>query len=438
MASDMVVAVGTATVNGHTFFGCNSHGPAGACQTLTLNPGRAFALGEMVQAEHLQLPQARQTYTVLGGQPLNTWGYRLGINEHQLAVGCTSWCSKMPCAEPGLTGTDLVRLALERCRGARQAFDLIVGLLSRHGQGVFSQGGGKGEADHIFVLADATEACVIEAAGSFWASVECNEARAVSDLGLIRQDWHRLAPGLAEHVIGKSWWPDDGSKLDFGASLAVDTTGTDSALRRWGRATLLLEQHNGRIDAAVLRRLLSDHYEGTRAEVDPLAPAGPTPLCRHATRANPSATNASFIAEMTAEADSVPMAWCAFGPPCMSVYLPIFLEGELPEALSRNSAPGSLWWRMQATVNAMREDGAHRARLRSSFAQVQARFDQEAEEFRIEAVALKRNGEQDVLRRQAGLFMQGHVEQLEAEFQRLQVQGPVVESAAAAVGAAVQ
>src|SRR5262249_41192595 len=137
MGCDMVVALGRATGNGPSLFGLNCHRPPREPQTLRLVPGRAFALGETVHTQFLELPQARQTYKVLGSQPLGLWGYQHGVNEHRVALGCAGWRSTLTCPRPGLLGADLVRLALERCRGARQAVDLITDLIERHGQGRF-------------------------------------------------------------------------------------------------------------------------------------------------------------------------------------------------------------------------------------------------------------------------------------------------------------
>jgi dipeptidase len=271
------------------------------------------------------------------------------------------------------------------------------------------------------LLADAGEAYLVEAAGASWAALECHGVRAASDVGLIRQDWQRLSPGLAEQVIAQGWWQDDGSKLDFSGCLSADQAGTHSALRRWGRATLLLEQQHGSIDATVLRRLLSDHYDGTRTEIDPLSPAGPVPLCRHPGK-NSSATSASFIAELMPEG-RLAMAWCAYGPPCAAVYLPIFLDGDLPDTLTSGQIGpnvNSLWWRTHTILKELRTDPDQWARLRTSLALLQERIDQEAEEFCTEAHALKQTGECASLRRQTTLFMQNHAELLEAEFQRIQ------------------
>ena len=422
MACDMVVALGSATSNGQTLFGANNHGFEDACQVLRRSAGRSYALGETIRLQNMELPQARQTFTALGSQPPHTWGFRHGINEFQLTAGCATWNSKLPCIHPGLAGTDLVRLALERCHTARQAFDLIAGLVSKHGQGPTATGLG---TDNIFLLADPREAILVEAAGAAWASIECQQVRAASDVGLIRQDWQRISSGIADQAIAQGWWQYDGTKLDFSGSLGLDPAGRESALRRWGRATLLLEQHNGSIDAGVLRRLLADHYEGTSYEVDPLESAESVPLCRHLGSSS-STTTASFIAELSGDPDQVAIAWCAFGPPCGSVYLPVFLEADLPESLTRGKAapdPMSLWWRTQLLVKRMSGSAGRWADLQKSLGLLQARIDHETDEFRVEAAALKIRGEHEVLRRQASFFMQNHQELLEAEFRRIQVRG---------------
>src|SRR5262249_27227041 len=135
MGCDMVVALGPATVKGCTIFGHNAHHPLDASPRLFHLPGREFAAGEKVRLQHLVLPQVRQTWTILGSQPPGCWGLEHGMNEHQVAAGCATWLSKLAITGPALTGPDLVRLVLERCRSARQGLDLLTDLVTRHGQG---------------------------------------------------------------------------------------------------------------------------------------------------------------------------------------------------------------------------------------------------------------------------------------------------------------
>ncbi len=407
MGSDLVVALGRATVNGQTLLGQNCHGAPGGHPSLLHVPGKAFTPDDAVDTAHVRLPQVRQTFTVLGCRPHGTWGYQFGVNDHQLAVGCGSWDSRLDGGR-GLLGTDLVRLTLERAPGARRGVEVLTDLLARHGQA-----GG----DHTFLLADPAEAFAVEAAGDAWALHRIQEVRAVGDVAVIRQDWDRIAPGLADRAIERGWWPADGSKLDFAGTLAQELTGRGSALRRWGRATLLLEQQNGHIDAAFLRRLLADHYEGTRSEVDPFdALARQRPLCQHAVGGVRPGTTASFVAALSADAGRAPVLWCAPGPPCLNVHLPLFLDGELPAAYAADgpsAVAGSLWRQAQRLAESVAADPGRLDFVRDALARLQARMEQEADEFAPEAAALKQRGALPELSRQAGSLMQHHLERFD-------------------------
>lgn len=420
MGCDMVVAGGPATVGGQTLFGLNFHRPYGECAIWERVPGRPYELGQTVHTTCLDIPQARQTFTVLGCRTQDCWGFQHGLNEHQLAIGCASWQSRLEGGGSRLLGTDLVRLALERCKSAQQAVDLVTDLIARHGQGR-TAAKGEEQTDSILLFADPTEAFVVEAAGPYWAYLQCHDVRAVCDAAMIHQDWNRVSHGLAELAISKGWWHDDGSKIDFARSLRLSTGGEAGAMRRWGRATRHLQQQNGHIDTGFLRRLLGDHFEETSGEVQPMLarPGSHIPLCRHARIPGQVGTCASFVAELGSNRLSA-LAWVAAGPPCASVYFPIFVAGALPEGFSHGqSDPDSLWWKTHQLISEFAGESDGWSTLQHAMGHLQERFDREAEEFLQEAMALKERGEEQRIGRLAGLLMQNHVEQYEAELQRL-------------------
>jgi dipeptidase len=415
MACDMVAALGRATVDGHLLFGHNSARPPRRCQALQLVPGRPHAADEKVRVHHLELPQCRQTCSVLAGQGHGEWGYQHGVNEHGVAVGRSPMRTRLTPEEPGLTGDELVRLALERSRTARQALDLLTDLIRRHGQTARSGAEEAGDAS-AFLVVDAAEAFAVESAGRHWVCQELREARALGGVSTVRQDWDRIAPGLADLAIARGWWAGDGSKLDFAGAVCPDAR-TDpaaaAALRRWGRATRLLGEQNGHIDVAFIRRLLADH--GTAATGD-LERPGEASICRHAAGAAGNTTAASLVLHLTGDAERLLVAWCAFGPPCSSVYFPVFLEGGLPAAFSRTTADlasDSLWWRIQGWNLFLAEHREYRDAAREGLCRLQARFDQDAEEFAAEGAVLKRAGKGAELQRQATLFMQHCLERFE-------------------------
>jgi dipeptidase len=291
---------------------------------------------------------------------------------------------------------------------------MIGELLERHGHGAVPDGPADGGGDHSLLVADASEAYLVETAGRFWVYQEIKQVRAASNLCTIHQDWDRISPGLGAYAISQGWWPGDGSKLDFADALAVNPVGETSALRRWGRATLLLEQQNGHIDLDCMRRMLGDHYEGTHFEVDPLAALkGPAPLCQHGNAPGAIPTATSMIATLGRESGLLPIVACAFGPPCLTVYFPLFLEGALPEAFGQAGGDvhaDTMSARIYCLNERVRAEPRRWAAVRERMSLLQEDFDREANEVAAEGADLKRRGEHAAVENLTTAFMQHNLE----------------------------
>lgn len=390
MGSDMLVALREASVTGSTLFALNHHASPAERHAIVALHGQMHDTGATITCGNAKLPQARQTYSVLGLQTCGQWGLVHGVNEHRVAIGATPWRSRLPASSSTLNGYDLVRLTLERSKGALHAVEVLTDLLDRVGSA----------SDDIYLIADADEAYVLETCGRYWALLECGHTRVVTDAAMIRQDWSRLSPGLFDLVLERGWWKDDGSKIDFVRCLSEASEQSAAAQKRWGRASLMMAQQLGSIDHHFLRRMLADHYTSNR---DLLAGRKPMGLA------------SSFVADLH-KSDAPLIAWMAFGLPKVAVYFPICLAGELPAQFGEGTS--NIQQRVQDMVK-MAGKEKERSKLSIMIERLQMRFDQDADEFSHRAVDYLQHGKPYVISQLATEMMHQHVAMFEREYRTL-------------------
>ena len=341
---DTMVSTGRASKGGATLFAKNSDRPADEAQPLELHAATRSAVPG-TQFMEIEGPSA--AYRHIGSRPFWCWGYEHGFNEHQVVIGNEALPSLLPEAdEPKLIGMEVLRLALERGATAKEAVNEITGLVEEYGQGKFANDAGVRTYDNIYLVADPGEAFVVETVGHEWAVRSVSGAHSISNVSGMGGDV-RLSPGAEAQAVRHGLYePANAGAFDWTAAYsAVDDA--KSGARRQSRSSSILAHHAGAIDFGKLMLTLSDHGapEGDPGVFEPV-PGTRRGICTHPQHEG-GATAASLVADLCADGSRLPVYWCGMYVPCMTLFFPVFIEGDIPEALSvggSSSSPDSPWW----------------------------------------------------------------------------------------------
>jgi len=183
---DCLVALPAASATGSTLFAKNSDRPADEVQHIVWSPPRLDT--DEIATTYLRItPHDAPTRGCLLAQPDWCWGAETGVNTAGVAIGNeTIYTTLDPRQAPAaLTGLDLVRLGLERAHTAAAATRVIIELIERHGQGGSGHDprGAAGPKPYwnSFLIADPTEAYVLETSGRAWATEQVQSVRAISN-----------------------------------------------------------------------------------------------------------------------------------------------------------------------------------------------------------------------------------------------------------------
>ncbi|MFH1330917.1 MAG: C69 family dipeptidase [Actinomycetota bacterium] len=302
--------------SGRVLFAKNSDRDPNEAQLLEWHPRRTHPGGATVHATWIEIPQVPETHAVLLSRPFWMWGAEMGANEHGVAIGNEAVFTNQPYARSGLTGMDLLRLALERAATAAEAVAVITGLLERHGQGGGCGHEKRGFTYHnSFLAADPGGAYVLETAGHRW------EVERVAAGGRSISNGLTIPAFAAAH--------SDFLKTRVSACRVRQSLTQARAARAAGPGDLMavLRDHGGVTPAY---RLING------------AMAAP---CMHAGGiATGSQTTASWVAELT---PAGARHWVtATAAPCTGLFKPVAVEHplNLGSTPSDRHDPQSLWW----------------------------------------------------------------------------------------------
>jgi len=362
---DTVVALGNTTADGITLFGKNSDREPNEAQHLLRIPRTQHPEGSTVTCTYITIPQVRTTYEVLLSKPFWIWGAEMGANEHGVAIGNEAVFTRVPYEKKGgLLGMDLLRLALERARTAREALEVITTLVAEYGQGGNAGFRHKFYYHNSFLIADPHEAWVLETAGRQWAAERVQDVRAISNGLTIGNTWDLASDDLVSYAVDRGWCK---GRDDFHfANCYSDTlyTRLSACHHRRQSTEQMLRARIGSLTVQDLMAALRNH--GTEP-YDPAAGLTGAEVCMHA-GAGPVRGNQTVGSMVSSLAPDVQTHFVTgTAAPCTSVFKPVWLGMDL-SALFGPVPDGSydeatLFWRHEALHRATLRDYASLAPL---------------------------------------------------------------------------
>jgi secernin len=329
---------------GGMVFAKNSDRPVGEVQ-LAVPFGRRPTAGCILRTQYLSIGDTG-AHAALLSCPTWLWGAEHGVNEFGVAIGNERVATVHDAAQapPRLIGMDLVRLGLERARSAAEALDILVDLLTTHGQGGIADAAHAEAYDSSFLIADPVQAFVLDTSGTDFAAAPFPRGTAISNRLSVGSDWTRGSPDLG-----------DGD--DFGRFRDPDAP-TDSADLRLAASRRFLDGQRagaGGLTPAATAAHLRDHGNGP-----PGAPGAGAGVCMHLP--GRSVTAASLIAVLPPDlAAGAPLrAYVALGSPCVSIYVPAFVRTAAgpPPFVPRELSNEALWWAADALRQRVEADPA--------------------------------------------------------------------------------
>jgi len=361
---DTLVGLPSATKNGSLLLAKNSDREPDEAQAIVHIPHNLHS-DKKLRCTYIEIPQVAETNECILSKPFQMWGAEMGANEHGLVIGNEAVFTKVKFDKKnlGLTGMDLLRLALERCKTADEAITCITTLLELYGQD--ANGGYKNKNFYYhnsFLIADTQHAWVLETAGREWAAEKVKDIRSISNkLSIDEAD--KQSSNAKPFAQSNGWWKE---RTPFSFQNAY----SDWFYTRMGRSasrqtctTSLSRKLAGEITAIDCIQILQTHniddvnFKPSRANTGS--------VCMHATSIlNPSNTTGSMVAEIRS---ALPHTIWLTGTshPCLSVYIPIYFGTNVLKDFKQSSAKedDSLWWRAEKLHRWISKDYQNRKAL---------------------------------------------------------------------------
>lgn len=333
---------------GQNMFAKNSDRPTAETQLLCAYPAKKYETGATVKLTDLEIPQVESTYATVGSRPYWTWGFEMGYNEKGLIIGNEAQGSKNAAeTETGILGMDLLRLGLERAATAREAISVITELLEKYGQNANASQLFDRRYENSYMLVDKNEIWLLETAGREWVARQIKDMLGISNCYSTEKEFDIASPTLESRAREMRWLSPD-EKFNFAKAYTLPADRQTFALPRMRRLNKLLAKSDSH-DYSTIRSILRDHFDGEINESRfGVCMGNFNSICMHSRVWTDSETTAGIISRIDNELGVI--SRYSIGQPCLSVFMPIYDTGYIPEKISFGGKyfdEASLWWKIK-------------------------------------------------------------------------------------------
>lgn len=343
---DTFVCPPAQSASGNMIFGKNSDREPNEAQHIVHIKGSEIAT-KNVQCTYISVPAPLLQYDVILSKPFQMWGAEMGVNEKGLAIGNEAVFTKMTFQKnnSGLTGMDLIRLALQTCTTALEAAQFISKLIEEYGQDACGGYTDKGFYYHnSFMIADPQEAYVLDTAGYFWVLEKVSSYRAISNGLSVDKEYVAIHKTAINFARTKGW---SVKQKDFSFKEAFSAFWMPKLAKCEIRRSLSESKSKSVFSVkdafSVLRSHANEDFTPENGRTDS--------LCMHASGLFcPHQSTGSMVAELRKDGPST--VWLTgSSAPCLSVFKPFYFGNDILST-ERFPAPGakpdnSYWWRWE-------------------------------------------------------------------------------------------
>lgn len=287
-----------------------------------------------------------------GGYPPGDWC--TGINEWGVLVISNAQSSKespLPAGE-GVSWCDMTQVPMERAKSAREAVNILGGLIDTYGVG--------GDfAESCWVCADQHEVWYLEGSLRHWVArkVRDKELLPICNRYVIGSDFDLASKDVVSYAVAQGWYdPSSHTKFSWKDVYGRPTTQSNPRfINREARIAELFGAKWGNITSKDCFAVARDHY----AVDSPLYAYPPHMLGKNANKPLCSSSvcfSVVYSVKQKLPSDIGVMMWYAMAAPCSNVYMPIYAgTTELPDVytmdLTSAADPTSAWWHFKTLMD---------------------------------------------------------------------------------------